>query len=189
MYVVFSPERDGVLLDAHQVLYAAREALKRAIERDGRFTATLNQVDHMPRGRKRSAGYQFTIERVRLTTAKPYCGQHPGECLVNPFFGPRKKANHKYLEWEDWIAFHEIVNDVLDRLQVEADAWTNPQEPISEGKNFYVRRDNKRRRRWEWEERYVGMRLLRVWNAGTPDQFEPDYVEEVRELAQAGGMR
>jgi len=161
----------GPSAEDSRTMEATRVALQRAIERDGRFTATIPLVSFARRTRHLPQGWQFNVERVRL----PYCGAHPGPCAV-PFGGPRKMASHKYLEWDDWVAFHALVNDVLDRLEVTVDAWTNPRELLSTGSKMWIRRDNQRRVRFDWTEQYRGgiSRPFQVWNAGTPDQFRPE---------------
>jgi hypothetical protein len=106
------------------------------------------------------------LKPVRLRTKKPYCGNHPGEC---PLGGPPKK-NATYLEWEDWVQFHKLVNAVLNRLRVSADVWSTPLDV--RGK-MWIRKGKAPRIRWDWTEelnRYG--RAVRVWNQGTPDQFK-----------------
>lgn len=106
--------------------------------------------------------------KVRLTAPKPYCGQHPGECAVG---GPRRKGT--WLEWDDWVDFNDLVNDVLDGLRACAEVYSIPPETMDKGKKFYVRRGRARRTRWEWHERATGYGVpIRVWNHGSPDQFE-----------------
>lgn len=107
--------------------------------------------------------------KVRLLSAKPYCGQHPGECAIG---GPRRKGS--WLEWDDWVQFNDLVNDVLDGLRACAEVWSVPPEIMDKGKKFHIRRGRARRVRWDWEERASpsgGFRPVRVWNHGSPDQF------------------
>lgn len=113
------------------------------------------------------------LSRVRLRTAKPYCGQHPGQCFVGPF-GDRPKRRTRWLEWDDWVDFHALVNSVLDQLGLSADAWTNPPERLSKGKRMFVRRkDLGARKKYEWEDDWSkgGFRPIQIWNHGTEDQF------------------
>jgi hypothetical protein len=145
-------------------------AIDRHLE-SSRFTAGLEIVASPAR----AYGSGIVVRPVRLRQAKPYCGQHPGECQV-PFGGadrPKRKA--RYLEWEDWVEFNGVLNDVMDKLGVKADAWSVPMEAIDKGKKMYIRRiENGRRHRYEWEEEYrgdLGGRSIRIWNHGTPDQF------------------
>lgn len=131
--------------------------LTKALEKDGRFTAKLTPD-----------GEEIGVQKVRLTVAKPYCGQHPGECVLG---GPKRKA--RFLEWEDWVAFHALVNDVLDAWKVGADVWSTPLDALDKGRKMWIRRGTARRVRYEWEEgpgRFGGR--VRIWNHGTPDQFE-----------------
>lgn len=132
--------------------------LTAVLKKDGRFTATLEssakKVD------------EIHVRRVRLTEAKPYCGQHPGECAV----GPRRRG--KWLEWNDWVEFNGLVNDALDQLKADADVWSTPAETLDKGKKMWVRRGTRRRVEYDWEQR-PGLfgNGVRVWNHGTENQF------------------
>jgi hypothetical protein len=106
-----------------------------------RFTAVLSPPAGRPATRReRHPSWYITVRPVRLREAKPYCGQHPGECLVE-----RKKPTNHLLEWDDWVEFHKIVNDVLDDAGVQADVWSVPGEPLSKGSKMWIRRDGHRR--------------------------------------------
>lgn len=106
------------------------------------------------------------VKPVRLRTPKPYCGQHPGEC----FIGPQRKG--RWLEWDDWVEFHGLVNDVLDDLKANADVWTNPPEKMDKGRKMWVRRGLRRRINWDYTVEYNALgRPLATWNHGTEDQF------------------
>lgn len=129
------------------------------------------------------------MKPVRLRAAKPYCGQHPGECVAGPFGFQRPKRTSRYLEWDDWVEFNNLINDVLDARGVEADTWSVPQEPLDKGKNMYVRRRLLGRRlRYEWtEEQGRFGRPARIWNHGDDSQFAPPqhpFVAEVRRLLE-----
>jgi hypothetical protein len=63
---------------------------------------------------------RITVTQVRLRAPKPYCGAHPGACLVE-----RPHRNLRFLEGADWIAFNDLVNTVLDRLDVDADVGSS----------------------------------------------------------------
>jgi hypothetical protein len=105
-----------------------------------------------------------------LINRKPYCGNHPGECLVNPFTGPTKKPNATYLEWDDWVKFHAFVNRVLNRFKTNANVWSTPMDV--RGK-MWIRKGTSPRINWDWEERLDNYgRIVRDWNQGTPDQFK-----------------
>lgn len=141
--------------------------LLEAIKKDGRFT--VGRSDCEVSG-SRKPKHMIKMERIRLTTGKPYCGNHPGPCIVSPFGGVQKKKTTKYLEWEDWVALHGLVNDVLDKHKVSADVFTKPQD--ARGK-FYMRRGLARRVHYEYDEDWSrgGFRPVLIWNLGTPDQF------------------
>lgn len=114
------------------------------------------------------SGQIILLNRVRLSFPKEYCGNHPGECVVT--FFPQKKMKARYLEWDDWVIFHGLVNDVLDKLNVSADVWSKPQD--AKGK-FWMRKGSARRLKYDYSEQFDGRfgRPIRVWNCGTSDQF------------------
>lgn len=129
-----------------------------AVREDGRFDATFDSHED-----------RIEVPRVRLVKAKEYCGNHPGPCDA---FGARRKMKARYLEWDDWVVFHNVVNDVLDHLLVDADVWSRPQD--ARGK-FFMRRGHVRRLHYDYHEkpsRLAPGRTVRVWNLGTPDQFK-----------------
>jgi hypothetical protein len=137
------------------------QELFRAIKDDGRFSVGSKTICV-------EAGYQtIKLNRIRLITKKSYCGNHPGPCDA---INRGRKMNATYLEWDDWVAFHSIVNGALDSLQVEADVWTLP---LDVSGKFFIRRGMKARVKFDYDTEYntVG-RSVRVWNTGTPDQFE-----------------
>lgn len=107
------------------------------------------------------------LQKIRLTTPKPYCGNHPGACYLNG----RKKPTTSYLEWDDWVAFHTLVNGVCDYLQVSANIWTLPQD--ARGK-MWIRKGTLPRLKWDYQEKWEppgSLQPLRVWNTGSADQF------------------
>jgi hypothetical protein len=121
------------------------------------------------------------VKPVRLREAKLYCGQHPGECAVGP------KRRSRCLEWDDWVSFHGLINDVLDAYKIDADAWTNPPEPLDHGRKMWVRRGLARRVTYGWFDdpndiyvaRQFGRNPRRIWNHGFPDQFADPIETEV----------
>ena len=141
-------------------MYLLKGRLNQRTE-ESRFTATFEQV----------SDDTIHVKPVRLKESKPYCGQHPGECQVG-LFGPRKKRSGRWLEWDDWVEFHALVNDACDSLELDADIWTNPIDALDKGKKMWVRRGLQRRVRYEWDARWNGMREDRIWNHGTQDQFQ-----------------
>lgn len=150
-----------------------RGVLSERLNKDGRFRAELGEIEGMRLGPKegsRKPGFGFTVTRVRLTVKKEYCGQHPGVCLVNPLFGQRKKMKATYLEWNDWVEFNGLVNDVLDELRLDADVWSRPMETTG---RMWMRKGKARRLRYDHTEQYQPGRFLplRIWNHGSKDQF------------------
>lgn len=144
-----------------------RGELQSDIQLDGRFSAILTE-----------SGRRIIVKPVRLINAKEYCGQHPGECIETPF-GPRpKRKRHHLLEWDDWVAFHDVVNDTLDRLRVSADVWANPLEKMDRGSKMWIRRGLSRRVKWDWEDDWSTGRRVQTWNHGTPGQFGLDHFDE-----------
>lgn len=112
------------------------------------------------------------VKPVRLIKAKPYCGQHANECVAHPIFGFRKILKSTYLEWNDWIKFHNLVNGCLNRFRTNANVWTNPQEV--RGK-FWIRQGLKARVKYDVKESYDTYgRRIQDWNLGTSDQFMVD---------------
>lgn len=118
-------------------------------------------------GIDKASNFCIFVKNVRLRKAKPYCGNHPGVCQIIPG-RPTKKPNSTYLEWDDWIKFNNLVNSVLNKYKANADVCSLPHD-VS-GKMF-IRKNNKPRLKWDWEEQYINGRMIRVWNQGTPDQF------------------
>ena len=109
------------------------------------------------------------VKPVRLRTAKPYCGQHFGECLVG---GPKKK-NLTYLEYADWIKFHRLVNATLNRMRVHADVWSTPADLLLSGKKMWIRKNLSARKKYSWTESHspYGGQPIRIWNQGTAEEF------------------
>lgn len=139
--------------------------LRDRMAKEGVFQATLTPTFDA-RGRA-----CIIVKPVRLVKAKPYCGQHPGECQVNPFRPTRKKNGH-WLEWEDWIRFHNLVNRCLNRFHADADVWSNPLDV--RGK-MMIRKGTIPRVKWDYEESIDRFgRVVQQWNQGTDDQFLKD---------------
>jgi len=154
----------GGLEKRDQVIKALTERLERS-----RFTARLEPATIYARGSVEGFPAIF-VKPVRLRQAKPYCGQHAGECQINPFTKePPRKPNAKYLEFADWVEFHGVVNAVLNRLRVHADVWSTPTE--TRGK-MWIRKDTRARVRYDSDTEYdVYGRAVHTWNLGTDDQF------------------
>ncbi len=147
------------------------------IAADANFTEVLAKLTALtPEYRFRADTVLVTVRKVeyrdiqlthiRLVEAKPYCGQHPGECALG---GPKRRG--KWLEWDNWVAFNGLVNDALDALGVSADVWSRPPERMDVGRKMWVRRGVRRRYQYDWYTDYIGGREVRVWNHGSDDQF------------------
>lgn len=142
-----------------------KAALLAAVAKDGRFRilgTSEGEVQALP---------TLYLHRVRLADKKPYCGNHPGPCEINPFRPQEKKKNTVYLEWDDWVAFHGLVNKVLNKLRCHADVWTLPQDARG---RFWIRKDLSPRVKFDYTEEYVGGRPLRIWNTGDSSQFQKE---------------
>ena len=74
---------------------------------------TVGRIETVKRPRK---GVDVRLYSIRLKTAKDYCGSHPGPCR----FTGRKHKSFRFLEGLDWCSFNDMVNDMLDRLDMEA---------------------------------------------------------------------
>jgi hypothetical protein len=136
-------------------------ALQERIAKDGRFKANLMYGSLVGRN---SVNPTIFIKPVRLAKKKPYCGNHPNFC-ENP---NRPKPNSTFLEWSDWVAFHRVVNTILNKYRINADVWTNP--PEVKGK-MWIRKGTKARKRYDWTEDYSSGRRVQTWNAGDESQF------------------
>lgn len=62
-------------------------------------------------------GKSVKLSKIRLKASKEYCGNHAGPCQIK---GVHKNKKANFLEGSDWIAFNDGVNDLLDKLKVEA---------------------------------------------------------------------
>ena len=148
----------GAMLGLGRVAQAAREALGRKLARDGRFVVELSEPQWRDRSRWMPEGYSFELSSVRLAHR-------------------RRGETSKMLRPGDWQKLHALVNDLLDWLQVSADAWTGAPTDgtlLSTGRKLWVRKYNCRRVRYTVRERTVpGVREpMRVLDAGSAGEFE-----------------
>lgn len=67
-------------------------------------------------------GKSVKLSKIRLKTSKDYCGNHAGPCQIKGVHRD-KKAN--FLEGSDWVAFNDGINDLLDKLKVEANVTSS----------------------------------------------------------------
>lgn len=95
--------------DPNDVLSAIEQAFRGSRFNLGHLSITWRRG---PRGRN-----VVDVLDIRLAEAKPYCGNHPDACEV----GIGKPRRAKFLEGADWVDFNDRLNDVLDRLDVDAD--------------------------------------------------------------------
>lgn len=92
-----------------------RNRLEAFLERS-RFTVRC--IDYKARGGNQTA---IELREIRLREKKDYCGQHAGPCLLNE----RRHREYHYLEGLDWVAFNDMVNDLLDQMNLEADVTSS----------------------------------------------------------------
>jgi hypothetical protein len=168
------------LLDADSARLAnLRDALLARIAKDGRFrvgeviTSTSN-LTRRERYEAKVPGWQVPtlyLGKIALTKKKAYCGNHPGPCVINPFRGPEKKPISSRMEWDDWVAFHALVNGLFNQRHVKANIWTLPRDV--KGK-MWIRKGLLARRQWDYEDDWSRGTVvpIRIWNQGTTDQFE-----------------
>lgn len=151
--------------------------LRERLVKDGRFSATfevgserVTRSDRIDHPQLVVGNYLPTIlvRKVRLTKKKAYCGNHPGECPVSD----KPKPVSSRLEWDDWVAFHAIVNKALNRFRADANVWSLPFDVRG---RMWIRRGKSPRVRYDWTEqmdRYG--RMIRIWNPGSFDQFQKE---------------
>ena len=74
----------------------------------------------------------------------------------------------------DLSILHEIVNDVLDRLEVTADVWMRVSYPLTSGTRLWIRKNGRRRIRYDVRAQVRGgvSKPIEVANAGSEDQFD-----------------
>lgn len=126
----------------------------------------------------RTHAVAFELRTVRLITSTPYCGNHAGPCIVR-FAGVRARRTGRWLEGEDWIKVHALVNGVLDAYGVACDVYTNGADvftvPGIPKKRMVVRSATLgARRRFDYTDgAKPGDTFPHYrWNPGTDDQFE-----------------
>jgi hypothetical protein len=94
---------------------------------------------HSIRRGQRGKREVVSLHKIRLKNAKGYCGNHPGACALTGDANPHNRRC--FLEGADWVAFHDMVNDLLDAAGVSANVHTM-------GRRFWIRRGWLRRRRF-----------------------------------------
>jgi len=96
---------------------AVRLILETAVEAS-RFTANITE----------NHDGSLKIKMIRLRTRKGYCGNHPNECVINPFIGEQKHKVCRFLEGADWVEFNDMMNDALDRHAISCVIFSRPLE-------------------------------------------------------------
>jgi len=112
-----------------QLRYWLHEALEQS-----RFTASSEEAQY--RGK-----WGVKFECVRLRYKKDYCGAHPGPCLNNN----RKHMKARFLEGMDWVGFNAMINDMLDKRNVDCDVFSFNREGDVYGGRYFIRRGRCRR--------------------------------------------
>ena len=90
------------------------------------FDFNCKENRRQPGRARRRRGQLWRFRNIRLRHVKDYCGQHAFSCAVaNPGRPPGRHRHAAYLEGADWVAFNDMVNDVLDDLNVSAEVWSD----------------------------------------------------------------
>ena len=150
------------------IVYAIKEWLEIS-----RFTADV-QIEYHPRHKQ-----AIKIECVRLRRKKPYCGQHPGPCLVQAV---RKHRVGRWLEGADWVGFNDGLNDLFDRMKWRADIWSYNREAV--GGIYYIRRGRLRRIDYTHNTDYRFGQFIAFWEKAEQHDFD-DHFGRKRPLRSA----
>ena len=145
--------------------------LQTRLAKDGRFSCTMELGEEkVTREDRRADGNLYSapcirVRKVRLTQKKPYCGNHPGECPISS----KPKPVSSMLEWDDWVAFNNLVNKALNRFRANANVWSLPHDVKG---RMWIRKGTRARLCYSWKEQIDSYgRMIRIWNQGTEDQF------------------
>lgn len=136
-------------VDHSQALHALAAAINAWLE-TSRFRARVEAGYH-PRWKR-----VVRLDTVRCRQKKSYCGQHPNECVVTPF---KRERSGTWLEGLDWVGFNDGLNDLLDRLGVDAEVWSFNREADRKtgGDRYFIRRGRHRRVDYQSHVFHVGM--------------------------------
>jgi hypothetical protein len=164
--MLLNPKEDAAYRLAH--------ALQARIQKDGRFRVNHLEVGSVKTSRedRRTLGKVWTMpailmKGIRLTKKSSYCGAHAFPCPVG---APKKNAT--FLDWQNWIEFHQVVNSLLNQRHCSANIYTNPPETLDQGNRMWIRRGMQARVRWDVEGHMNNYgRMEEVWDHGTPSQF------------------
>ena len=127
------------------------------------------------------------IVNVRLRSSKAYCGNHPNACEnggTRAEEQPHRKSKH--LEGADWVEFNDLVNDILDRLHLDA-RFESSQMIMRKGKERRTHYGSVRIfNQWQWDkqgdeddfENFCGKTAPdSTFPEGTPGQYKNTYAE------------
>lgn len=169
-----------MLLNPKTDVLRLSNALRARIAQDGRFKVNYQEVGQAKTTKedRQTLGQVFfmpaiLMKGIRLTQKKSYCKQHALECQVDPFTG---KLPHKpmstFLEHQDWITFHQVVNGLLNQRHTNANIWTNPLEKLDKGNRMWIRRGTQARIKWDVDGQVNRFgRIEETWNHGDSSQF------------------
>lgn len=147
-----------------------RYAIYHRVNNDSRFTCQIDDRNG-----------HIKLRNIRLKESKLYCGNHPNECENNFGGSPRRG---KYLEGADWVSVNDLINDICDNLNIEANIYTSV---------CWIRKGTRRRTHygsslqgfnWQWNkdedgscyEDYRGeMAPDSTYPHGTPGEYTRDY--------------
>lgn len=143
--------------------YLTGNELWRVIETrlgESRFTVKEAQTTGPNRWARKYKGGYITLHNIRLRESKPYCGNHPGPCLINT-----PHIRRRYLEGLDWVEFNDLINNALDDLGIVADVASS---------ECVVRKGAKRRVNYRMER----LRNLNRWaKVGLTEDYQ-DWCEK-----------
>lgn len=111
--------------------------------------------------------YGVKIEYVRLRNKKPYCGAHPGPCLLG-----RKERVMSCLEGLDWVGFNAMLNDALDAKHKNVDVFSFNREAVVRGGRYFIRRGTQRRTAYP----YTYRDMFASWTQDS-GAFETDFAD------------
>lgn len=110
---------------------------------------------------------RWFLRYVLLRKSKPYCGSHPFACPNTGVHRPDKRQ--KFLEGADWVAFNDMLNDVLDRENVSALVYLRLRERVQgESDKMYIRKENFRRTSYEGKPASPFSKFS-VWEPDSPN--------------------
>lgn len=98
------------------------------------------------------------IRNIRLKKKSIYCGSHPEMCDVHR--GP----NARWLQGLDWVHVNDLINDLIDELDCEANVYTSV---------CWLRKG--RLRRTHYGSHMPSFGRVAQWNKDEPEEFYQDW--------------